>query len=201
MKKRGIIAIFTVIFSLSTTLLLTNSFYNNKEKQLIENTHKDFSNTLPCNVSITVKDMASYLTTKEEHYPLSDEFIERYQQNSGGYIDNAKKAGLIVNKYMHEPNQKWHFFDSWYYASLADGTMNETDLAKDRIYMKLLCPELLLWIYEACEVSPSKVKEAKEVAELGKVNKTHISTVAKNMRSCVPWEDLEVTLINFLNNK
>ena len=39
----------------------------------------------------TVQDFCDYLQDKSEHYPLSDEFIERYQQTSGGYIYNAKK--------------------------------------------------------------------------------------------------------------
>ena len=30
---------------------------------------------------------------------------------------------------------------------------------------------------------------------------THISTIAKNMRACVPWEDLEINIQYFLDNK
>lgn len=138
----------------------------------------------------TVQDFCDYLEDKSEHYPLSDEFIERYQQTSGGYIDNAKKYGIPVDKTIHEPNQKWHFFVSW----IEDGAIDKTQSAKSRVYTGLLCPELLLWIYEAMGVNPAKVKEAKEVAEKGKVEGTNVSTLAKNMRSVVTWEDLIVEI-------
>ena len=142
--------------------------------------------------TVTVKQMADYLQGKKEHYPLSDEFIERYQQSSGGYLDKDQE----VNKELHSPNQKWHFFESWLYPSIEDGTLTWDADAKSKVYTRLLCPELLLWMYEACEVSPSKVREAKLVAEQAKVNGTHISTMAKNMRACVPWEDLAYNIIN-----
>lgn len=147
--------------------------------------------------SITMRDISEFLKTKPEHYPLSDEFIEKYQQTSGGYIDNARKAGLTVDKRLHEPNQKWHFFESWLYPTI-EGGMDWSELAETRVYKNLLCPELLLWIYEACEVNPSKVKEAKEVAELGKASKTHSATLAKNMRSVVSWDDLKPAILSFM---
>ena len=43
-------------------------------------------------------------------------------------------------------------------------------------------------------VDPNKVKSAKEVAELGRVNGTNVSTIAKNMREQVLWEDLIVNM-------
>ena len=145
---------------------------------------------------ITMREIADFLQDKKEHYPLSDEFIERYQQTSGGYLDTAKKAGLSVNKELHEPNQKWHFFDSWLYPSIDDGSLTWDADAKSRVYTKLLCPELLLWIYEASGVDPCKVRDAKKVAEEGKSAKTGVSTIAKNMRACVPWEDIEYAIKN-----
>lgn len=152
---------------------------------------------------ITMKQIADFLVTKKEHYPLSDEFIERYQQTSGGYLDYAKQVGHVVDKSIHEPNQKWHFFDSWYYRTIeeeaAEGKDFEVDSAKSRVYSKLLCPELLLWIYEACDVSPSKVKKAKDVAEQGKSSKTATTTIASNTRKVVSWEDLEVNILKFIN--
>ena len=71
----------------------------------------------------TMQEFTAFLQNKKEHYPLSDEFIERYQQTDGGYIDTAKKLGLLVDKEQHEPNQKWHFFTSWLEPSLEDGTV------------------------------------------------------------------------------
>lgn len=152
-------------------------------------------------ITITIQDIADFLQDKKEHYPFSDEFIEKYQQTSGGYIELAQKLGMVVSKELHEPNQKWHFFDSWLYPSIEEGNLLWDTDAKSRVYNSLLCPELLLWIYEACGVSPIKVKAAKEVAEQGKVNKTNVSTIAKNMRECVPWSDIENNILAYKNNK
>ena len=199
MKRKSIYLIFTMLFC----FVLSNcSSYRNIEKNNKINQNNEIQEEIKStsNYTVTMSDIALFLETRKEHYPLSDEFIERYQQEDGGYIDNALKAGLVVDKLQHEPNQKWHFFESWYYPSLEDGTLTNSESAKSRVYSKLLCPELLLWIYEACNVSPSKVKAAKEVAEESKVNKTHISTMAKNMRAIVPWEDLESTIIDYLNS-
>lgn len=152
------------------------------------------SKTATESTTITMRTIASFLSEKKEHYPLSDEFMERYQQTSGGYIDFAKKNGHPVDKLKHEPNQKWHFFDSWLNQSLEDGTLTWEDDAKSRVYTKLLCPELLLWIYEASDVDPVKVRNAKEVAEKGKIAGQSVSTIAKNMRNCVAWEDLKIVV-------
>lgn len=148
--------------------------------------------------SFTMKEFTEFLQTKREHYPLSDEFIERYQQADGGYIDTAKKLGLLVDKEQHEPNQKWHFFTSWFEASLEDGTVTMESDPQTVVYNRLLCPELLLWIYEASGVEPTKVKMAKEVAEQGKVSKTRVSTIAKNMRAQVPWDDISRNVSAYL---
>lgn len=147
---------------------------------------------------ITMRGIADFLETKEEHYPLSDLFIETYQQTSGGYIDLAKKLGILVDKAQHSPNQKWHFFDSWMYPSIEDKTLSWAESAKSRVYSKLLCPELLLWIYEACGVETSKVQQAMEVAIAGKESGTAVTTIAKNMRNCVAWEDLERNILTYL---
>ncbi len=198
--KKSIISSILYLF-MSITITSSIGQYNSPNR--INNNHLDIAtkNDAIINESnITMSDITMYLETKKEHYPLSDEFIERYQQKSGGYIDNAKKAGLTVNKELHEPNQKWHFFDSWFYPSIEDGTLKYDDSAENRVYSKLLCPELLLWIYEACEVEPSKVKEAKDVAELGKINKTATATIAKNMRSKVSWSDLAPAIIDYISN-
>lgn len=198
--KRGIISSILYLF-ISITITSSIGQYNSIDKTNIN--HLDAATKgeeIIDENSITMNDIALFLETKKEHYPLSDEFIERYQQKSGGYIDNAKKAGLTVNKELHEPNQKWHFFDSWFYPSIEDGTLEYEELAKNRVYSKLLCPELLLWIYEACEVAPLKVKEAKDVAELGKINGTSTTTIAKNMRSKVSWSDLAPAIIDYMSN-
>lgn len=87
------------------------------------------------------------------------------------------------------------------YPSIEQGSLSWSESAKSRVYTKLLCPELLLWIYEATEVPTEKIVEAKAVAEAGKEAGTHISTLAKNMRAVVPWEDIQVTLDNYLMSR
>lgn len=162
--------------------------------EVVENNNQPITQS---NISVTMEDIALFLEDKKEHYPFSDEFVEKYQQSSGGYISNAKKAGLVVDKQLHEPNQKWHFFESWLYPSIEDGSLSWDEDAKSRVYSKLQCPELLLWIYEACEVDPSKVKQAKDIAELGEVQGLSTASIAKNMRSIVSWEDLETTILAY----
>ena len=213
MKNKKLLTLLALIFMLSTTgcdkKIENDNFINNKINEENKNTNiseiiktniNQQTEVQPKTITITMKQIAGFLQTRLEHYPLSDEFIERYQQTSGGYIENAKKAGLIVDKHMHEPNQKWHFFDSWLYPSIDDGTLSWDESAKSRVYSKLICPELLLWIYEACGVNPNKVREAKKIAEQGKVAKTNVSTIAKNMRAVVSWEDLEDGIVEYLNN-
>lgn len=140
--------------------------------------------------SYTINDFSNYLNDKLEHYPLSDEFIERYQQSSGGYIDYAKQLGIVVDRYQHSPNQKWHYFTSW----LGQSEYTGSEDAKTRIYNGLKCPELLLWIFEAMGAPTNKIKAAKEVAEIGRASNTNVSTIAANMRKCVLWEDVIINL-------
>ena len=33
------------------------------------------------------------------------------------------------------------------------------------------------------------------MAEKGKVEGTNVSTIAKNMRACVPWEDIQTNIV------
>lgn len=207
MRKKTFLAIFALVFGLTLNSLISKSHNKILEKELgVELVDKDNSIhdiaankiTRAADATITMRDIADFLEKKKEHYPLSDEFIERYQQASGGYIDYAKKTGHLVDREMHEPNQKWHFFDSWLYQSIDEGSLTWEEDAKSRVYTKLLCPELLLWIYEACEVDPVKVRNAKIVAEQGRAANTNVSTIAKNMRACVSWEDLQKTLVDSL---
>lgn len=150
---------------------------------------------------VTMRDMANYLETKDTHYPISNAFIEEYQQASGGYIAYARSLGMLVDKTQHEPNQKWHFFDSWLQVLLDEGSISYDDDAYRRVYINLLSPELLLWIYEACGVDNAKVLEAYDVAVSGKIAGTHSSTLAKNMRAVVSWNDVKANVIAFKNSQ
>ena len=198
MKRRSLLSALALVIGL--TICNSNNVKKanneiNEETKVIKSEEKEANNRQTNEEIITMKDIYDFLLTKSAHYPLSDEFIEKYQQTSGGYLDYAKELGKIVDKERHEPNQKWHFFDSWLYQSLDDGSITMDADAKRRVYTGLLCPELLLWIYEASGVDPIKVKAAKEVAEKGKVEGTNVSTIAKNMRACVPWEDIQTNIV------
>lgn len=202
MNYKTLLKTFTIVSCLTLSNNNINKIINAENYQKL--TLKTNANTLEkqnnevtktTSLTITIQDIADFLENKKEHYPLSDEFIEKYQQTSGGYISYALKTGHLVNKEMHEPNQKWHFFTSWLDQSIDDSSLSWEDDAKKRVYNGLLCPELLLWIFEACEVSPTKVRNAYKIAEEGKVNKTNVSTIAKNMRACVPWEDIQENIL------
>ena len=95
--------IFILSFTLLLTFILASCTKVNKEYELIADEinpvygeitfiNMDENSIKPLTErTITMTDIALFLEQKAEHYPLSDEFIERYQQKSGGYIDNAKK--------------------------------------------------------------------------------------------------------------
>lgn len=198
MKKNKSLALFGLVIGLSWCNGATKSFIHKTEEEqniVLNNKIKNATSTQ----TVTLRIMADYLQGKKAHYPLSDEFIERYQQTGDGYISYAKTLGMTVSKELHLPDQKWHFFDSWLYRTV-DGSTSITyeSNAMSCVYNSLKCPELLLWIFEACEVEPSKVKAAKDAAEAGKVAGENVGRIAKNMRTCVPWDDI---VNNILNNK
>lgn len=96
---------------------------------------------------------------KKEHYPISDEFIEKYQQKDDGnkysYITYAHNTGHVVDSKLHEPNQKWHLYESYFICKLIE---KEGDL--DFTMRGFKRPELLLWLAEAAEVEERFVREA-----------------------------------------
>ena len=200
MKRRSLLSALALVIGL--TICNSNNVKKanneiNEETKVIKSEGKEANNRQTNEEIITMKDIYDYLLTKSAHYPLSDEFIEKYQQTSGGYLDYAKELGKIVDKERHEPDQKWHFIDSWLLRSIEDSSLTWNESAENRVYKKLLCPELLLWIYEACEVSPVKVRQAMTMAEQGKSAKQAVTTIAKNMRACVSWDDLRPAIENY----
>ena len=166
-----------------------------------DNTGKEDNKVeLPDDYVITMSDMERFLLTKNEQYPITNEYVELYQQESGGYIDNAKKAGLVVDKAQHLPSQKWHYFESWLYPTIKEGMLWDAS-ASNRSYGAFSCPELLLWIIEATGVDSQKVIEAKNIAIEGKKNGTRVSTICASIRSAVPFNTyLRPLIIDFLEN-
>lgn len=110
-------------------------------------------------MAINLIDLIKFYYDKEKHYPISDEFIKKYQQKSGGYIKFAHDTGHTVSAEQCEPNQKWHLFEAYISYKL---NKNGGD-AKARMG-KLKCPELLLWMAEAAGIDDEIVTEAKEAA-------------------------------------
>lgn len=140
-----------------------------------------------------IKEIINYLKTKNDHYPISDSFIKSgYQQQGGGYINKAKKIGLEIDYKKAEPNQKWHFIDS--YASEKQG---------NDIYKHLLvCPELLLWMAEACGIDNNLIrkaeKESREIINIGR--KEGKEGQSRNqagimIRKMITWSMLEEKII------
>ena len=155
---------------------------------------------LPDDYVITMSDMERFLLTKDEQYPITNEYVELYQQASGGYISNALNAGLVVDKAQHLPSQKWHYFESWLYATIDEGRLWDAS-ASDRSYGKFSCPELLLWIIEATGVDSARVREAKDIAVEGKQNGVGVSTICASIRAAVPFNTyLRPLIIEFLEN-
>lgn len=155
---------------------------------------------LPDDYVITIADMERFLLTKDEQYPITNEYVELYQQASGGYIDNAIKAGLVVDKAQHLPSQKWHYFDSWLYATIEEG-MSWDASASSRSYSNFACPELLLWIIEATGVDATKVREAKDIAVAGKEAGDRVQTICASIRAAVPFNTyLRPLIIDWLEN-
>lgn len=146
---------------------------------------------LGASVMTTVKDLALYLIDKNEYYEQSSEFIKHYQQSGRGYIRFARKMGRLVDPQKCEPNQKWHFFQSWLFQRFQKGNICWDSDANKTLYQRIQCPELFLWLLEATGICRCKVAFAKELAENGKKNKARLITIAKEIRMEVPWEAVE----------
>lgn len=129
---------------------------------------------------ITNEDVISFYSAKKEHYPISDDFVKKYQQKNTGsntYIVYALETGILVDKELAEPNQKWHLLESYFSQNIKkhkdennEGYINETNTCAS-----LKCPELLLWMAEAAGVDSNVIKSASEYA------KKEIDYIRKNL--------------------
>lgn len=108
---------------------------------------------------MTGLELTNFYYNKDEHYPISDSFIENYQQKDGGYIAFAIQTGHKVDRKTHEPNQKWHLLESYILVKIIQTNGN--------INFKLgvlKCPELILWMAEAAGIDDKIIKEAASYA-------------------------------------
>ena len=158
---------------------------------------------------MTKRKVIEYFSKCEEHYPMSDEFVKKYQQNKGnlpqadnGYIKKAYDLGIEINAEKAEPNQKWHLLQSYYKIEKNDIESKAFD-KRVTIWCKgnketgkggsgLKCPELLLWIAEAagCDVREAKL-EAEKLCEKGE--RLLACNVIKNM---IPWKKIEKCILD-----
>lgn len=114
-----------------------------------------------------LKEWLKILIEKDEHYPISDDFISKYQQGptKNGYIEFALQVGKNVNRNIAEPSQKWHFFESYIMKNILDDKITlETEASV--IYSGLQCPELILWLCEASGIENDIIYEASNCAKI-----------------------------------
>ena len=140
-----------------------------------------------CNMRL--QELVEFYKTKDEHYCISDNFMKSgYRQKNGEYIEYAKSLGLCTDPLKAEPNQKWHFLES--YAALKD--------SKWEFEYRLLCPELLLWMAEAAGINKKLImeaeQEAKKIIDNGRLENNE--GIARNkagvaIRKIITWDILK----------
>ena len=114
---------------------------------------------------MNVIDLILFFRDKEEHYPISDEFIENYQQlyrknDHFSYLVVAEQTNHPICPQQHEPNQKWHLYESYFPLQLFNEGGNP-----DFKTNGFRCPELLLWMAEAAGIEDGIVREASDYAK------------------------------------
>ena len=87
MKKKSLIGILSLLYGIVISAGLNTSFVKYLNQNKFDQIEQNVDNNLDVkNASVTeeltVRDVADYLSTKKAHYPISDEFIEKYQQKS-----------------------------------------------------------------------------------------------------------------------
>ncbi len=89
---------------------------------------------------------------REKEYfpcPLTEKLVKAgYQQTSGGYIERAKKEGLIVNYKQNSPSQYWHLMTY----------CNSRDMYQ-AFNKSIVCGELIFWMAEVSECVPKSELE------------------------------------------
>ena len=91
----------------------------------------------------------------KEHYPcpLTEMLIcGGYQQKSGGYIDRARKEGILVDHTQNSPSQYWHLMS---YCNSRHPNMTFSK--------SIICGELIFWMAEVSKAVPTNV--LKEIAK------------------------------------
>lgn len=127
-----------------------------------------------------IKDLIIYLENCKTNYPISDEFQINYKQKRGGYLQNP-------NGKSENYNQKWHLTKSYLPTYSLEQDISE-------MYNRAFCPEMFLYLLEACGVEEDKLKEASKIAKntIDKASNKRIRiTATKEMRKLIPYEEFE----------
>ena len=88
---------------------------------------------------MTINQVKDYFIDKNDvPCPITEKLVKAgYQQISGGYIDRARREGLLVDYTNYSPSQYWHLMS---YCNSDNG---------DKSFSKsIVCGELILWMAE-----------------------------------------------------
>jgi hypothetical protein len=99
---------------------------------------------------MTIEQVKDYFIDKENvPCPLTEKLTKSgYQQVSGGYIDRAKRKGVLVNYKTNSPSQYWHLMSY----------CNSRNVGKP-FSKSIVCGELLLWMAEVSEAVEKNILE------------------------------------------
>lgn len=147
---------------------------------------------------VTNGDIMFFYNHKKEHYPNTDRFIsecEFGQQIGGGYMDFARQTGHLIEKNSAEPNQKWHFLESYCLNKIKNEGIGWLEKPVNRWVFK--CPELMLWLVEAAGIEPQRVSELCDA--LIKVCTTYEARQSEAMKlilEAVSWEEIASIILS-----
>ena len=99
---------------------------------------------------MTIQQVKEYFVDKEHRpCPLTEKLvIAGYQQISGGYIDRAKREGVLVDYTKNTPSQYWHLMS---YCDSRDGSKPFSK--------SIICGELIFWMAETSGTVDNQVLE------------------------------------------
>jgi hypothetical protein len=85
-----------------------------------------------------------FIDKKQCPCPLTEMLVKSgYQQKSGGYIDRARKEGLLVDYTQYSPTQYWHLMS---YCKSRKANMSFS--------RHVVCGELIFWMAEVSNSVP-----------------------------------------------
>jgi hypothetical protein len=94
---------------------------------------------------MTIKQVKDYFIDKNDvPCPMTEKLVKAgYQQISGGYIDRARREGLLVDYTKFSPSQYWHLM------SYCNSCNSDRSFSK-----RIVCGELLFWMAEVSTSVP-----------------------------------------------